>query len=128
MSDALVGVVVGGLIAAFVQFVTARTGEKRWQLELRLSHLKAERGRLEKIFEESLKSFGKGMANNSYPSNMIADFSLLMPKSVKDKFFDIMDEEGKSIERIRQCYLDMAIEMKAALAEIDKKIEELVGK
>ncbi len=128
MSDALIGVIVGGLIAAFVQFVTARTGEKRWQLELRLSHLKAERGRLEQIFEQSLKSFGEGMANNSYPSNMIADFSLLMPKSVKDKFFEIMDEEGKSIERIRQCYLDMAIEMKAALAEIDKKIEELVGK
>jgi hypothetical protein len=63
-----------------------------------------------------------------YPSNMIADFSLLMPKSVKDKFFEIMDEEEKSIERIRQCYLDMAIEMKTALAEIDKKIEELVGK
>jgi hypothetical protein len=51
-----------------------------------------------------------------------------MPKSVKDKFFEIMDEEDKSIERIRQCYLDMAIEMKTALAEIDKKIEELVGK
>lgn len=127
MSDALVGVVVGGLIAALVQFVTTRTGEKRWQLELRLSYLKAERGRLEQIFEECLKSFGEGMANNSYPSNMIADFSLLTPKSVKNKFFEIMDEEGKSIERIRQCYLDMAIEMKAALAEIDKKIEELVG-
>jgi len=65
MSEALIGVVVGGLIAALVQFVTAWTGEKRWQLELRLSHLKAERGRLEKIFEESLKSFGEGMANNS---------------------------------------------------------------
>ena len=84
MSEALIGVVVGGLIAALVQFVTAWTGEKRWQLELRLSHLKAERGRLEKIFEESLKSFGEGMANNSYPSNMIADFSLLMPRIVKD--------------------------------------------
>jgi gas vesicle protein len=128
MSDALIGVVVGGLIAALVQFVTAWTGEKRWQFELRLSHLKAERGRLEQIFEESLTSFGEGMANNSYPSNMIADFSLLMPKSVKDKFFEIMDEKDKSIERIRQCYLDMAIEMKSELAEIDKKIEELVGK
>ena len=128
MSEALIGVVVGGLIAALVQFVTARTGEKRWQLELRLSHLKAERGRLEKIFEESLKSFGEGMTNNSYSANMIADFSLLMPRSVKDKFFEIMDEEDKSTERIRQCYLDMAIEMKTALAEIDKKIEELVGK
>ena len=128
MSDALIGVVVGGLIAALVQFVTARTGEKRWQFELRLSHLKAERERLEQIFEESLKSFGEGMANNSYSSNMIADFSLLMPRSVKDKFFQIMDEKGKSIERIRQCYLDMAIEMKTALAEIDKKIEKLVGK
>lgn len=128
MSEALVGVVVGGLIAALVQFVTARTGEKRWQFELRLSHLKPERGRLEKIFEESLKSFGEGMANNSYPSNMIADFSLVMPSSVKDKFFEIMDEENRSIERTRQCYLDMAIEMKTALAEIDTKIEELVGK
>jgi len=128
MSEVLIGVVVGGLIAALVQFVTAWTGEKRWQLELRLSHLKAERGRLEKIFEESLKSFGEGMANNSYPSNMIADFSLLMPRNVKDKFFEIMDEKGKSTERIREYYLDMAIEMKTVLAEIDKKIEELVGK
>jgi hypothetical protein len=128
MSEALIGVVVGGLIAALVQFVTARTGENRWKLELRLSHLKAERGRLEKIFEESLKSFGEGMTNNSYSTNMIADFSLLMPRSVKDKFFEIMDEKSKSTERIRQCYLDMAIEMKTALAEIDKKIEELVGK
>jgi len=128
MSEALIGVVVGGLLAALVQFVTARTDEKRWQLELRLSHLKAERGRLEKIFEESLKSFGEGMANNSYPSNMIANFSLLMPINVKDRFFVIMDEEGKSSERIRQCYLDMVIEMKTVLAEIDKTIEELVAK
>lgn len=128
MSEALIGVVIGGLIAALVQFVTAWIGEKRWRLELGLSHLKAERGRLERIFEESLKSFGEGMANNNYPSDMIADFSLLMPRNVKDKFFEIMDEEGKSTERTRQCYLDMAIEMKTVLAEIDKKIEDLVGK
>ena len=102
MPEALIGVVVGGLIAALVQFVTARTGEKRWKLELRLSYLKAERARLEKIFEESLKSFGEGMNNDSYSVNMIAGFSLLMPRSVKDKFFEIMDEEGKSTERIRQ--------------------------
>ena len=128
MSDALIGVIVGGFIASLVPLGIAYLSEKRWRLKLKLKHLKAERARLEKSFGDNLQSFGEAMTNNSYPSNMISDITILMPRSVADKFLAIMDEGDKTEERMRHCYLELAIEMKSELSKIDLQIEALVSK
>ena len=128
MSDALVGVVVGGLIASLVPLGTAYLSEKRWRLELKINHLKTERARLEKLFEENLPLFGAAMTNNAYPSSMIADITILMPRNVADKFLAFMDEGDMTVQRQRHCYLDLAIEMKSELTKIDSQIQDLVSK
>ncbi len=53
---------------------------------LKLEQLRFERQRLEKIFRANLERLSKAIKENSYPSDMIMDFILTMPKDVSSKF------------------------------------------
>jgi hypothetical protein len=124
MSEALIGVLIGGLIGWISPLLTLRYGEKRWRFETKLAHLKAERLRFEAHYEEALKLFGKGVAENSYSSIMIADFLVVFPAELTEMFEEHMSNKDKSDERIRSTYLQLAAAMKKDLRARDKEIRE----
>lgn len=126
MSDAIFGVLIGGLIGWIAPLLTLRYGERRWRFETKLVHLKAERERFEKLYEEALKLFGEGAAKNSYSTLMIADFLVLFPKEIGDLFEKHMHNKEKTEETIRGTVLELAAAMKTDLRNRDDEIRRML--
>lgn len=91
-----------------------------------MSELKAERERFERLYEESLKLFAEGAAKNSYSSNMMSDFLVLMPEVICDIFLEHMADQDKSETRIKGTYLHLASAMKCDLKARDDELKRLL--
>lgn len=126
MSDALLGVLIGGVIGWIAPLLTLRYGERRWRFETKLAHLKAERERFEGLYEEALKLFGEGAAQNGYSIPMIADFMILFPKELGEIFEKHMRNREKTEESIRSTVLELAAAMKRDLRSRDEEIRKLL--
>ena len=126
MSDILIGVIIGGVIASITPFVMLILDHRRWQRESKLEYLKSERKRLEKIFRENLKRFGKAIAENSYPSDMMMDFLLTMPKEISIIFKEFLADPNKTDEKCKKAYIIIISSMKKTLSDIDSKIENII--
>lgn len=126
MSDALFGVLIGGVIGWIAPLLTLRYGERRWRFETKLAHLRAERARFEKLYEEALKLFGEGAVKNGYSIPMIADFMVLFPKELSEIFEKYMGDKDKTEEKIRGTVLELAAAMKRDLRSRDEEIRKLL--
>lgn len=125
MSEALIGVILGGLVAWVAPLLTLRYTERRWRFEAKISYLKSERERFEKLYEVNLERFAKGIAQNSYSSEMSAEILSIMPKEIRDLYLTWMTSKEKTEEKRKNAYLDMALAMKKDLAKRDTEIREL---
>ncbi|MGI9571604.1 MAG: hypothetical protein ACR2PH_18115 [Desulfobulbia bacterium] len=128
MPDILLGVIIGGLIASITPIVMIILDHRRWQRQSRLEQLRFERKRLEKLFRENLKRFSKAIAENSYPSDMIMDFILTMPKEVSSKFKEFLADPDKTDAKFKKAYINVVSAMKKTLSDIDSKIEDIISK
>ena len=126
MSEALIGVLLGGVIGWIAPLLTLRYGERRWGFETKLAHLKAERERFERLYEEALKLFGEGAAQNGYSISMIADFLVLFPKEIGEIFEKHMRDKEKTDESIKSTVLALASAMKRDLRAKDDEIRKLL--
>ena len=126
MSDILIGVIIGGIIASITPLVMLILDHRRWQRESELEHLRSERKRLERIFRENLKRFSKAIVKNSYASDMIMDFLLTMPKEISIKFKEFLADPNKTDSRCKKAYMSIGLSMKKTLSEIDSKIENII--
>ena len=90
---------------------------KRWQREATLEQLRFERQRLEKIYRENLKRLSKAISENSYPSDMIMDFILTMPKGVSIKFKEFLADPNKTETTSKKALLNVVSSMKKSLSD-----------
>ena len=126
MSETLIGVIIGGLIASIAPVFTLFIDHRRWRRESKLTYLISERKNLETLYGKNLKRFSKSIAENSFSSDMISDFLLSMPKDVSATFKAFMADPNKTEKKCRQFYMNLAVAMRKSLSEIDSKIESLV--
>lgn len=126
MNDTIIGVVVGGLIAWITPLLALRYGERRWKAEALLNVMKADRDRMEQLYERALRLFADGMVTNSYSTNMIADFMVLMPKDIYDLFIEHMKDKDKSEPKSKSAYLEIAAAMKRDLRARDEEMRGLL--
>ncbi len=128
MNDALVGVVIGGLVAWVAPLLTLRYTERRWRFEAKMNYLKSERERFEKLYEINLKRFSEGIEDNSYSSVMSAEVLTIMPKEIKELYVRWIANKEKDESKRKGVYLDMALAMNKDLAKRDSEIRELFEK
>ena len=127
MSDTLIGVVIGGIIASIAPVFTLVIDHRRWRRESKLTYLVSERKNLEELYRKNLKRFSKAISENSFSSEMISDFLLAMPKEVSSIFKTFMADSDKTDKKCRQSYVSLAGAMKKSLAEIDNKINAIIS-
>ncbi|MFO7603601.1 MAG: hypothetical protein R6X06_07280 [Gammaproteobacteria bacterium] len=125
MNDAIIGVIVGGLIAWVAPLITLRYTERRWRFEAKMNYLKTERDRFEKLYEVNLERFAKGLSEDSYSSEMFAEIFTLMPKDIVELYINWIREKEKDDDERRVVYLEMASAMKQDLAKRDSEIRAL---
>lgn len=126
LSEALIGVVIGGLIASIAPLAHLFADHRRWKQETKLAHLREERKRLEQMYSNTLAKLSDAMAKNRYPSDMMSDILILMPKDVGERFEAWMAEKYKDSTKGKHAYMDICVAMKCSLADIDKRIQNLI--
>ena len=127
MPDILLGVIIGGLIASITPIVMIILDHRRWQRQATLEQLRLERNRLEKMFRENLKRLSKAISENSYPSDMIMDFILTMPKEVSTKFKEFLANPKKTDTTSKKALINVVSSMKKSLSDIDHEIENIIS-
>ena len=127
MPDILLGVIIGGLIASITPIVMIILDHRRWQRQATLEQLRLERKSLEKMFRENLKRFSKAISENSYPSDMIMDFILTMPKEVSTKFKEFLANPNKTDATCKKALINVVSSMKKSLSDIDHEIEGIIS-
>lgn len=127
ISEALAGVVVGGLIGWVAPLLTLRYGERRWKHEALIAHMKAERDRFEAMYEKNLRLLSEGLNEGSYHITMVSEMIVLSPKEVRDVFQAFM-KPGQSADAMRGAYLELASAMNRDLKVRDAEILEMLGK
>ncbi|MGD8993079.1 MAG: hypothetical protein PVI00_16600 [Desulfobacterales bacterium] len=127
MTDILFGVLIGGFIASITPIAMKMIDHKRWQQQLTLEQLRFERQRLERIFRGNLKRLSKAIRENSYPSDMIMDFILTMPKDVSSKFKGFLANPNKTNAASKKVCVDVVLSMKETLSDIDSRIENIIA-
>jgi gas vesicle protein len=127
MSEILIGVIIGGLIASIAPIITLFIDHRRWRNESKLAYLLSERKNLETIYGKNLKRFSKAIAENSFSSDMISDFLISMPQEVSQTFKAFMVDPNKTEKKCKQFYLNLAAAMRKSLTEIDNNIKAIVS-
>jgi gas vesicle protein len=128
MNDALIGVVLGGLVACVAPLLTLRYTERRWRFEANISYLKTERDRFEKLYEVNLKRFTSGVIENSYSPELTAEIITIMPDEIRDLYVEWLNENEKTDSKRKFVCLNMAVKMKKDLAKKDLEIRALFEK
>ena len=127
MPDILLGVIIGGIIASITPIVMIIIDHRRWKRQAKLEQLRLERKRLEKMFRENLKRFSKAISENSYPSDMIMDFILTMPKEVSTIFKKFLANPEKTDATCKKALINVVSSMKTSLSDIDHEIESIIS-
>lgn len=122
MSEALVGVIIGGTIASLTPVINLYLSEKRWKREAKVSHLEQKRKRLEEAFKGTLDRLTRAMVENFYPSDMMSDFDFLFPREVSEAFESMIKDGDKSELNRKVHFYKISRSMKKSLADLDGQI------
>jgi len=132
MSEGLLGVLIGGVIATIGTVVGVRYDWMKWKKEKKLEHLRDKRERLATLFRDVSNGIEQDMVADRLDLNRITNIRILCPQSVIDAFDSMidyrLDQKEKSgvinISGLGPYFAKITQAMKTCLGEIDKQIEE----
>jgi len=122
VSEALTGVLIGGVLSGLGTWITLFLQQSKWRTELQISHLKEKRERLEAACQRVLEELPKAMANNSYPISLMSEIDFLLPKSVSGAFEAMMKEKDKDEAKYKGHFYTIARCMRNEVRLIDEEI------
>jgi hypothetical protein len=123
MSEALLGVIVGGLLSGLGTWITLAVQHKRWSTEMRINRLQAKRERLEASSARILDELPAAMARGSYPSKMASEITVLFPENVFKTFDRMMGDKEKTELKMKHYYFEIALEMRKSIKALDEEID-----
>ncbi len=124
--EALIGVLIGGVIGYVAAITTLLVEHRRWKKEFKLQYLITERIRREDQCDRIRELLDKGLNEDLYPVELGTKMFIRLPEKVKSllltawKDTDHSDHEGK-----RKLYQKVSLILGAYLNKIDRQIEEL---
>ncbi len=125
MSDTLIAVIVGGFVASIVPITRLIFDYFRWKREAKLEQLRSERKRLETLYNKALKELPKALAEHTWPTDIVSDILILMPKEVTECIRSFVKDKDKTESKCRDAYTNITFTMKQSLSKVDKQIENL---
>ena len=127
MSEALLGVIIGGIIANISLVIKFISDKCKWKREQKLDFLTAKRNKLEADFIEATKQINKGLSENTYSMSLYCSIDHLFPERVTKAFNKFVCDKDVTDENKKTHFFNIQQEMAASLADIDKEIEKIIG-
>ena len=127
MSEALWGVIIGGVIALAPTLIVSFIEYKKWKKGKKIEVLQQKRVRMEKLFNDAYQKILEGITKNSFDIEMIGKIMRLAPRNVSGQFDKMMSDKNRTAENMREHSLLISVEIYNVLASIDKEIEGIVN-
>jgi len=127
MTNQLIGVLLGAIIASIVPICTLVISTRKWKIEKRIEQLKEKHDRLESMYEDCLKKLLDGLTNNAYSSDFTSSLLVFGSAEAVRIFNEHIDTKNKTIKDAKTVYLNMAIAAKTHLKEISDEIDSLLA-
>lgn len=127
MSEALIGVIIGGLLSGAGTWLGMITQHSKWKAELQIMHLKEKRQRLETVCQRVLDALPGAIAQNNYPIQIMSEIDFLLPESVSKAFNEMMKDKEKNTDdfKAKSHYYTIARCMRKEVRLLDEEIERV---
>jgi gas vesicle protein len=130
MSDALLGVLIGGLIGISGTITTLIIQHKQWKTNKRLEYLQQKRNKYAKDFEIFSKNFLQHFGGENYDEQKLdhylaTDIFLKFPKDVAGKIASELIRFVNNDISAETTRRDIMAELNSSLQEIDEEIDTL---
>lgn len=126
MSEALIGVVVGGIIASITSITQMFYNHFHWKRATKLVYLKEERLRLERKNEEVLRMVEDALLKEKVSSKLACELLVHMPKAVVSLYQEYLSKSDKSDKAKQELFFNITIELGRIVADIDEQINKLL--
>jgi hypothetical protein len=123
INDTILGALIGGLVVSIVPVVSLGFEFRKWKRERLVTHLKTERERLSKLFDEIKEDLKSGMTKDRYPFDMALNILRRCPRPVSKAFANLIAEKERTPENYKEHYVNIIKAMSEVLADLDKRIE-----
>jgi len=123
MTDQLISVLVGAIVASIVPVYTLIKSTEKWKIEKRADLLKVKYDRVEKIYGECLAKLGKVYQEEEIDSDTTSSLLVFGSTKAINAFDEYVNAAVKDAASAKIAYFKMAIAAKEHLAEIAGQIE-----
>lgn len=128
MSEALIGVVIGGLIGSIIPVINLVQEHNRWMRERKLEYLKQERERLNITYVDLLKKISDLVSKDKYSLDVATNILLTVPSRVAEEFWKFVSIEQDVTQKSKAEFIAaITLEMRKSLSDFDKQIKDLIG-
>ncbi len=124
MSEALIGVAVGGVIGLFGSVIVLIVEYKKWSKDRKYNHLLRKRERMEALFLKVRTGFPADLVKGRFSIDAATDVLHLCPRSVQSVYWAAVQDHERTAEKISGHLAALSMAMKAVLADIDKQMDD----
>ena len=126
MSEGLLGVVIGGILASFGTILTLIIENNRWKKEKRIEYLKDKKEKLDESYTKAISELNTALNEDNFPIDLVNNFRYQYPDGVANEFWKIFDDKDKSVENKKRHYWKICEEMKKSIVSIDTEIDRII--
>ncbi|HOX96340.1 MAG TPA: hypothetical protein PLI45_03075 [Candidatus Woesebacteria bacterium] len=123
MSENLLAVLIGGTIASVFPIINIFIDHRRWKKREKIRYLENQKEELLKLYKRHEKNLYDSFENNEFEGDLVSDFLIRFPKNVSDVFKKALYEKNKNKEKFKDYSLNIQLEMRKSLKDIDNQIK-----
>lgn len=123
--EALIGVLIGGVIGYVAAITTLVVEHRRWRKEFKLQYLITERIRREKQCDRIRELLTKALNENLNPAELATTLWIRLPQKVNSLIVKAWKNKHNQLEEKQKLNQEVSTILANYLVEIDKQIEEL---
>lgn len=124
MSETLLGVLIGGVIASAMPIIVFLDSRSKWQKEKQITRLQQKKELYESEFAKASKQLRRLLEEKKVGTDIFL-FDISLPEEIKKQYKKLMDEKNnKSSIKVNYWQLDLL--MKKYIKSIDDAIDKLI--
>lgn len=127
MSETLIGVIIGGLIASISPIAQLIYNHFHWKRETIIAYLKEERVKLEQRKDQVIEMVIESLESDTISNKFAAELEVHMPRPAAKLYQDYLDNDDTSGKTKKELIFSITIEMSKAIADIDDQIKNLLS-
>ncbi len=128
MSDTLIGVIIGGVLASVVPIISLFQQYGQWKKEKKLMYLQQERERLRELYTNSYKKIIEETVLEKNTPEFLSEILFLLPEKIRMEFMTFRSN-AKTIpddKKVEYLFV-LSDQMKKSLDDIDRQIEIILN-